>query len=142
MRNVAHLRKKSWYSAFIAVATLLAAVMAPVCTPFCNAHTCIKAGTESTAEESCHHAAARNKNAPELQAVQNCAAANLPLGTLDPAKRGPELQMVRSAAYATSPYLVAQAQPAILISLGTRCRLCAGQLCSGDLFLTRTVLRI
>jgi hypothetical protein len=68
----------------IALVTLLALLVAPLCAPFCRAHVCV-ARSSSAQDENCHVSAIANEKAPELNlvAAHTCGLQELPAAALE-----------------------------------------------------------
>jgi hypothetical protein len=63
-------RRSSWQGTVIALLTLLALIVSPVCAPLCAARTCATSNSGSAAsssDESCHYSVSSAEHAPDFQ---------------------------------------------------------------------------
>jgi hypothetical protein len=113
----------------------MALLVAPVCAPFCAAHTCIHVQSRMASETHCHDEAAENNNSSQMHALLECNSPELPVAAFK------TLQMPRSASRETGQVAGSPEFDGVLsvnYSRGTN----SAPLRSSDPFLAISVLRI
>jgi len=63
-------RRSSWQGTVIALLTLLALIVSPVCAPLCAAKTCAASSfgsVSNSSDDSCHHSVSSGEHTPDFQ---------------------------------------------------------------------------
>jgi hypothetical protein len=99
----------------IAMSTLLAMLVAPLCASICGSRAC--ANLSSSQSEDCHRFLAADNNASQtrLAAVRGCGLQEFPSATLTERLNSPE-RMQQASAVCTSPNFVAAQSVRVQVS--------------------------
>jgi hypothetical protein len=140
MKNGNLMRKQSWMAVASSLLTVIALVVAPICAPLCAARTCSSSVSSADASDHCHLAALSHPNSSRLHAVQNCAAAELPVALL---RSTSESSALRSATLAATAPSAVSLEISSVLHLQRWSR-CAGSvsLCKLDPLAATSVLRV
>jgi hypothetical protein len=92
----------------IAIFTLLAMLVAPLCASLCGSRTCV--GLSSTQSEDCHSSLSVDDRAPRagVAAIRACGSREFPSAALDETTNSPDKVKRTSALYASSSVVTAQ----------------------------------
>jgi len=92
----------------VAMSTLLAMLVAPLCASICGSRAC--ANLSSSQSEDCHSSLAADNNGPQtrLAAVRGCGVQELPSATLNEKSHSPERMKQTSAVHTSSNFVAAQ----------------------------------
>src|SRR5690348_1148447 len=92
----------------VAIFTLLAMLVAPLCTSLCGSRAC--SNSSSARSEDCHGSFAANDNGPRtgLAAIRICGSQEFPAATLSERSNSPERMKHDSAVHTSSTFVPLQ----------------------------------
>jgi hypothetical protein len=93
------IEKNRWAAATVAIVTLLATVIGPLCEPICSATFCAAGAPRSAEDEGCHGSGAQHSDVANvsLTAVKTCRAGTSVATLSNPEEKRPFLQAARNA---------------------------------------------
>lgn len=121
MNGAAPMRNRGWIARVCGFVTVLTLVVAPMCAPLCAAQICAQGPASAATEAPCHLMAATGVNIPQVHAVQNCGASELPAATVTSLNKNDALQIYRSAAFLGGPDVLSGELPSLLAQHRDRC---------------------
>ena len=82
----------------IALFTLVAMLIAPLCAPFCHSHVC-PTSSSAAQNDACHKSSAAHYDAPafSLGDVRNCGLQELPAAVVSKVSNSPEVEKQQNA---------------------------------------------